>query len=63
MVTLGLGAAAVSLGGPPGGRNMPQMELFSVERAIINGFPMFEPSPEQHPGPSKWPSSPVPSLP
>jgi hypothetical protein len=63
MVTLGLGAAAMSLGGSPSGRFSPQMELFSVERAIFNGVPMFEPPPGPHPGPSKFPSTPVPSPP
>ena len=62
MVTLGLGAAAMSLGGSPGGRFTPQMELFSVEHAIFNGVPLFDPSPEPSPGPSKWPT-PAPSLP
>jgi hypothetical protein len=59
MVTLGLGAAAMSLGGSPGGRFTPQMELFSVEHAIFNGVALFDPSPE----PPKWHPTPAPSMP
>lgn len=64
VVTLGLGAAAMSLGGgSSGGRFTPQMELFSVEHAIFNGVPLFDPSPRPHPGPSNWHPVPVPSMP
>ena len=46
MVTVGIGAAAFSLGDSSGGRFTPQMELFSVEHAIFNGdVPLFDQSP------------------
>jgi anti-sigma factor RsiW len=46
VVTVGLGAAAISLGDSPGGRFTPQMELFSVEHALFNGgVPLLDPSP------------------
>lgn len=46
VVTVGIGAAAFSLGDSSGGRFTPQMELFSVEHAIFNGaVPLFDPSP------------------
>lgn len=46
VVTVGLGAAAFSLGDSSGGRFTPQMELFSVEHAIFNGdVPLFDQSP------------------
>jgi anti-sigma factor RsiW len=46
VVTVGIGAAAFSLGDSSCGRFTPQMELFSVEHAIFNGdVPLFDPSP------------------
>jgi len=46
MMTVGIGAAAISLGDSSGGRFTPQMELFSVEHAIFNGgVPLIDPSP------------------
>jgi hypothetical protein len=63
VVTVGLGAAAISLG-DSGGSFTPQMELFSVEHAIFNGgVPMFEPSPaprDPSPFQSKKPVIPLP---
>jgi hypothetical protein len=64
VVTVGIGAIAISLGGSSGGRFTPQMELFSVEHAIFNGdVPLFGPSPEpiRDPWPSKMsPATPLP---
>jgi hypothetical protein len=46
VVTVGISAAALSLGDSSGGRFTPQMELFSVEHAIFNGtVPGLGPSP------------------
>lgn len=60
VMTVGIGAAAYSLGGgfPDEGRMTPQMELFSVGHAILGGdFP--EPGPSQGPARSpSWPPSP-----
>jgi anti-sigma factor RsiW len=60
VMTIGIGAAAYSLGGgfPDGGRMTPQMELFSVGHAILGGdFPV--PSPSQQPAPRpSWAPSP-----
>jgi anti-sigma factor RsiW len=64
VVTVGLSAAAISLGDSSGGRFTPQMELFSVEHAIFNGgVPMFAPSPaprDPSPFQSKKPVIPLP---
>jgi hypothetical protein len=40
VLTLGIGAAALAMGGsglPPGTRMTPQMELFSIEHAFVGG--------------------------
>jgi anti-sigma factor RsiW len=47
VLTLGIGAAALALGGsglPAGNRMTPQMELFTIEHALVGGtFPMAHP--------------------
>ena len=55
-MTMGIGAAAISLGDSSSGQFTPQMELFSVEHAIFNGgVPPVNPSPAPR-DPSPWPS-------
>jgi anti-sigma factor RsiW len=57
VMTVGIGAAAYSLGGgfSGGGRMTPQMELFNVGHAIIGGdFPV--PGPSRQPAPKPSPS-------
>ena len=57
-VSIGIGAAAYSLGGgfPSDGRMTPQMELFNVGHAILGGFPVSGPSQQPTPRPSWAPS-------
>jgi anti-sigma factor RsiW len=59
VVTVGIGAAAYSLGSgfSGGGRMTPQMELFNVGHAILGGgFPV--PGPSRQPARPSWPPSP-----
>jgi anti-sigma factor RsiW len=59
VVTVGVGAAAYSLGGgfSGGGRMTPQMELFNVGHAILGGgFPAPGPSQQPTPRPSWAPT-------
>jgi len=58
VVSVGIGAAAYSLGGgfPAGGRVTPQMELFNVGHAILGDLPVSGPSQQPSPKPSWAPS-------
>ena len=58
VVSVGIGAAAYSLGGgfPAGGRVTPQMELFNVGHAILGDLPVSGPSQPPSPKPSWAPS-------
>jgi len=58
VVSVGIGAAAYSLGGgfPAGGRVTPQMELFNVGHAILGDLPVSGPSQQPSPRPSWAPS-------
>lgn len=67
VVSLGIGAGALSLAGvnfPSGARITPQMELYSIEHAFVSGtIPMlFDPRQVPAKAPPKWRQAPAPTT-